>query len=294
MSKKILITGSQGFVGTNLVHKCIQQGIAKIEFNPQTKKWKRDEYESELEIVASKEDISTVIHLGALASTRIKDKELLYGFNYEAVKSIAKFCVDRQILLIFVSSSAIYGNSGTNLSEYARSKLLAEEYLKTNNNLKFNIIRLFNTYGFNEIQKGSMKSIVSDMIISAIKRREIEIWKLPNLKFGQQSRDFIYVKDVVDTLLHLSANNSLTSQTLDLGTGESTSFLDLAACVARQFNNVKIAPTHAPTDYNKEFYQIYTIADIGWKTNYPGLKDNTKIFEAIPKLFRLYRNELIC
>lgn len=293
MSKKILITGSKGFVGTHLVRKFTQQGIAKIEFNPQTKIWRRDEYEAELELVTSKEDVGAVIHLGALASTRIKDKDLLYGFNYEAVKSIAKFCMEHQIALIFISSSAVYGNSGRNLSEYARTKLLAEEYLKSNNNLRVNIVRLFNTYGFNEIHKGPMKSIVSEMIISSIKKQEIEIWKLPNLEFGQQSRDFIYVEDVVNTLLHLIADTSLTSQTIDLGTGESTSFIDLATCIASQSKDVKIVPTHVPTDYNEENYQVYTIADTGWKVNCPGLKVSTKIYEAIPKLFTLYRNKLI-
>ena len=193
MSKKILITGSQGFIGTHLVQKCSEQGVEIVEFNPKTDVWMKNHYESELEFVTSNEELGAVIHLGALASTRIKDKQLLYGFNLEAVMLIANFCRKRQLPLTFVSSSAIYGNSGKNLSEYAKTKLLAEEYLRSSKDLNYNIVRLFNTFGFNEIKKQSMKSIVSDMIISAITKRKIEIWKIPNLGFGEQSRDFIFV-----------------------------------------------------------------------------------------------------
>jgi len=255
--------------------------------------WVKSHYGSELEFVTSNEDLGAVIHLGALASTRIKDKKLLYGFNHEAVISIANFCLERQLPLTFISSSAIYGNSGKNLSEYAKTKLLAEEYLRSREDLDCNIVRLFNTFGFNEIKKESMKSIVSDMIISAITTRKIEIWKIPKLGFGEQSRDLIFVEDVANSLLNLSIKNCNLSKTIDLGSGKSTKFIDLATLIADQGTDVEIIPKHLPSDYNLDSYQIYTRADTDWKESAPELLPDTKISEVIPKLFTQYKNVLI-
>ena len=138
-----------------------------------------------------------------------------------------------------------------------------------------------------------MKSTVSDMIISAITKRKIEIWKIPNLGFGEQSRDFIFVEDVANSLLNVSIKELNFSKAIDLGTGQSTKFIDLARLIADHGIDVEIVPTHLPSDYNMDSYQIYTKAKTDWKESVPELLPNTKIGEVIPKLFNQYKSVLI-
>jgi ADP-L-glycero-D-manno-heptose 6-epimerase len=292
MTRKLLITGSNGFVATNLIQKCKQEGFLTVLFNPKTDKWHANRYREELELAANRTPIDAVIHLGAIASTRELNKEVLYGFNYEATTIIADFCVKRDIPMSFISTSAIYGNVNNSLSEYAKSKLKAEIYLNSNKNLKFTIFRLFNTYGFNEMKKENMKSVVSDMIISALTQNIIQIWQLPNLELGQQARDFIWVSDVTKILLCVTLQEPMDSQTVDLGTGQSVAFSELAELVKAEVRNTEIVPLHFPSEYDLANYQTLTKAKMNWLSSSNNDLKLTRVEEIIPELVFKYRQEL--
>lgn len=292
MTRKLLVTGSNGFVATNLIQKCKQEGFLTVLFNPKTDKWHANRYREELELAVNRTPIDAVIHLGAIASTRELNKEELYGFNYEATTIIADFCVKRDIPMSFISTSAIYGNVNNSLSEYAKSKLKAEIYLNSNKNLKFTIFRLFNTYGFNEMKKESMKSVVSDMIISALTRNIIQIWQLPNLELGQQARDFIWVNDVTKILLCVTLQERMDSQTVDLGTGQSVAFSKLAELVKAEVRNTEIVPLHFPSEYDSANYQTLTKAKMNWLSSSINDLKLTSVEEIIPELVFKYRQEL--
>jgi len=292
MTRKLLITGSNGFVATNLIQKCKQEGFLTVLFNPKTDKWHANRYREELELAANRTPIDAVIHLGAIASTRELNKEVLYGFNYEATTIIADFCVKRDIPMSFISTSAIYGNVNNSLSEYAKSKLKAEIYLNSNKNLKFTIFRLFNTYGFNEMKKENMKSVVSDMIISALTQNIIQIWQLPNLELGQQARDFIWVNDVTKILLCVTLQEPMDSQTVDLGTGQSVAFSELAELVKAEVRNTEIVPLHFPSEYDLANYQTLTKAKMNWLSSSNNDLKLTRVEEIIPELVFKYRQEL--
>jgi ADP-L-glycero-D-manno-heptose 6-epimerase len=144
--------------------------------------------------------------------------------------------------------------------------------------------KFFNVYGPNEYHKGRMASVVYH---TARQIRETGAMKLfrshrPDFRDGEQSRDFIYVKDVVDVLLHFLENKP-PNAIYNLGTGRSRTFLDLATATFRSLGlepNISFIDT--PEDI-RDKYQYFTEADItklrtlgGYQKPFYGLEEGVE------------------
>lgn len=292
MTKNILVTGIEGFIGSNFALQAQKKNYNIVGLTWKKPNWNVVEYESNLFEITKDLELESVVHFGAIASTRFMNKQMLYGFNVEAVQVIANFCALKNIPLIFTSSAAIYGNTDNYLSPYAKSKVQGELILKSTPKLKFVSLRLFNTYGFNEIHKQDMKSLISDMIISSLQNKEILIWKLDNLQAGLQSRDFINVLDVNEIILKLIIEARYTNQALDLGSGKSYKFIELANFIALINPEVEIKLTDPPIDYDRTFYQKYTCADMSWLNSFDIGIAPLDPYKVIPGLINQYKDNL--
>lgn len=288
MNKNLLVTGIDGFIGSNFALQARINNFKVFGLSRPSANWDAEQYQKNLKEIVKNNEFESVIHFGAIASTRLIDREALYGFNVEAVKIITNFCSSTNTPLIFISSSAVYGNTSNNLSMYAETKKQGESIIQNTPNLRFLILRLFNTYGFNEIEKNDMKSLISEMIISGLKNKKISIWEFSDLQLGSQSRDFIYVQDVINIIMTLIISERYFHETLDLGSGESYKFIDIANYVASLESNLLIESVSPPIAYEKKFYQQYTCANISWMKKVDGLRIPRHPFEIIPELIKKY------
>jgi ADP-L-glycero-D-manno-heptose 6-epimerase len=288
MNKNLLVTGIDGFIGSNFALQARINNFKVFGLSRPSTNWDAKQYEKNLIDISQNNEFESVIHFGAIASTRLIDREALYGFNVEAVKIISNFCSSTNTPLVFISSSAIYGNASNNLSLYAETKKHGESIIHNTPNLRFLILRLFNTYGFNEIAKNDMKSLISEMIITGLKNKKISIWEFSDLRLGSQSRDFIYVQDVISIILTLILSERYFHETLDLGSGGSYKFIDIANYIASIESDLLIELVSPPNNYEEKFYQQYTCANISWMKQVDGLRLPRHPFEIIPELIKRY------
>lgn len=122
-------------------------------------------------------------------------------------------------------------------------------------------LKFFNVFGPNEYHKDRMASVVYHAYNQITKTGKFDLFKShnPDYKDGEQKRDFIYVKDVVDVMYFLMLNKP-NSGIYNLGTGKSRTFLDLVNCV---FNTLNKKPNinfiDIPVDI-RDKYQYFTEA----------------------------------
>ena len=306
----ILITGGAGFIGSVLVKHLNEMGredIVIVDNLSKSSKWKNLINLSYIEYVPKAdffswlelyfEEIEVVFHLGACSATTEEDADYLYANNFLFSRDLAIFCLDNDIRFIYASSAATYGagemgyddadSLTTNLKPlnmYGYSKLLMDKWVLSNN-LENEIcgLRFFNVFGPNEYHKGSMKSMVYRAFYQILEKGGVKLFKSNSPKFadGEQMRDFVYVKDVVDVMLWLWKNENVNG-IFNVGTGNAKSWKQLMQAVFKAMNRPeKIDFINMPDNLHNS-YQNYTCADIGklraagYDKEFMSLKDSVK------------------
>lgn len=221
---KILITGSKGFVGTHLA-KSLRANHEVVDYD--LKDGKDIFNEKLLEKHLNK--IEVVIHLAAFVSgieSWEKPEEYLLNNGigtYKVIKAAIKKGVRK---IIIFSSAAVYGDP---LTPYGASKIFAETISKCyKNQIEIIIVRPFNIYGVG--QNSAYGYVIHNFAERIRKKRQIEIFGT-----GNQTRDFIYINDVINTVEKLINIKSL-EQAIDLGTGESIKIVKLGKLLGKVLN----------------------------------------------------------
>jgi len=147
---------------------------------------------------------------------------------------------------------------------YGYSKSLFDNWAITHGLIdKIAGLKYFNVYGPNEYHKGDMRSVVHKAFEQIRDTGKVKLFKSkhPDYKDGEQKRDFIYVKDVVDVLYFLYKQQK-NSGLYNLGSGKARSFLDLATLTFKAMDmKPKISFIDIPEDI-RENYQYFTEADM--------------------------------
>ena len=246
--KRILITGGAGFIGSHVCDALISNDNKLIIVDDLS-----TGYESNIEHILDKVEfyhekieefdlnsigkVDGIIHLAAQTSVPLSIEQFKVSSlaNIHGFLNVVDFCKQVGIPLIFASSSAIYGNLSIGndeseeidlISPYASDKYAMEIYGKMANRL-FNLpnigLRFFNVYGPRQDPSSQYSGVIS-VFISQMKNKESV-----TIHGGHQTRDFIYVSDVVtgiilsmSHLFHKSAYNQI-----NLLTGSSTSINEL-------------------------------------------------------------------
>ncbi|MFN0175188.1 MAG: ADP-glyceromanno-heptose 6-epimerase [Saprospiraceae bacterium] len=242
-------------------------------------------------------DVDAVIHLGARTDTTEQSIEIFNELNLEYSRALWMLCAGFDIPFLYASSAATYG-LGENgyaddhasipqllpLNPYGQSKQDFDVWVlqqtmnderETINHAGISFIvhrssfpwagfKFFNVYGPNEYHKGRMASVIyhTAQQIKATGAMRLFRSHRPDYQDGAQSRDFIYVKDVVDVLLYFLENKPLNG-IYNLGTGQARTFLDLATGTFRAMNlEPEISFMDTPADI-RDTYQYYTQAEMG-------------------------------
>ncbi len=287
---RVLITGGAGFIGSALAWGLNTRGSSHIVIADRlgtTAKWRNlrglrfeDYLEADdlLDRLAHDRlgEFDLVLHMGACSATTEQDASYLARNNYEFSKDLCRWAMQHGAAFLYASSAATYGDGSAGMADdpatieplrplnmYGYSKLLFDRWVRDHELLpRVAGLRFFNVFGPNEGHKGEMRSVVHKAYAQVRDEGRVRLFRShhPDYRDGEQRRDFVYVKDVVDMTLHLAAQGS--AGLFNIGSGEARTWLDLvrpifaAAGVPERIEFIDMPETLRGT------YQYHTQADI--------------------------------
>lgn len=247
-NKNILITGGLGFIGSHLSNRLLQDNNVKIIDNMSTGNIKYlDDINHEnltlikkdlnsLNLNCHLKDIDYVFHFAAMASVPMSIKKPIFCNlnNVTATINLLKGCVENNIeKIVFASSSAVYGqNSNMPLKEieipmpaspYAASKASCELYLKSfyeSYGLNYVSLRYFNVFGPKQDKNSPYAAVIPNFINALLENEKPIIYGT-----GEQTRDFVYVNDVVNA--NILAAKSNFNGIINIASGKSVTINEL-------------------------------------------------------------------
>jgi ADP-L-glycero-D-manno-heptose 6-epimerase len=287
----IIVTGAAGFIGSCMVEYLNKLGYTNLiladEFNRAEKepnlagkqfvrKVEREELFTWL--YNDKPAIDFVIHLGARTDTTEFNYAIHQHLNVEYSQHIWNYCTVNNVPLVYASSAATYGDGAMGykddhalshelkpLNPYGVSKNEFDKWvLHQNDHPPFWAgLKFFNVYGPNEYHKGRMASVIFHSFNQIQQNGLVKLFRShkEGFKDGEQLRDFVYVKDVVQVIAWLMEQQP-ASAIYNLGTGKARSFHDLVAATFHALGlETKIEFIDMPEDI-RDKYQYFTEADM--------------------------------
>ncbi len=251
----ILVTGGAGFIGSNLVDALVARGYAvRVLDNLSTGKRSNLPVAGNVElIVGDVADADTVqravqgcravVHLAAVASVQasVDDPVGTHQSNLVGTLNLCEAMRDAGIRrVVFASSAAVYGNNGEGepigedtpkapLTPYAADKLASEHYLdfyRRQHGLEPAVFRFFNIYGPRQDPSSPYSGVISIFTERAQKGLPIAVFG-----DGEQTRDFVYVGDLVEILVQALELSEVQEGAVNVGLNQATSLNQLLEAV---------------------------------------------------------------
>lgn len=249
----ILVTGAAGFLGSALTNRLIELGHSvrglddlsagdPQRLSPQVL-LTRGDVNDRPKLWSLLQGVECVFHLAARVSV---PESVLFPRDYNTVNvggTVTLMEAVRDVgvrRVVFASSGAVYGEQGTQPlheglppqpgSPYAVSKLAAEYYVRTIGQLvgvDTLTLRIFNAYG-----PGQPLPAVHAPVIPRFLQQALNGGSLVIAGDGRQTRDYVYIEDVVDALIAAMTAQPPADHVVNVGSGRSTSVRDLTAAVS--------------------------------------------------------------
>ena len=279
MYKHVIVTGGAGFIGSNLVHEMAKRFPAsdltvvddfRSGYFKNLEGFKGDVITADLSQLDLKHyfggrKVDLVFHLASITDTTDHNQFRQAHDNIESWRNLLNYFEGRKTRLVYASSAATYGiAAGVNKVDqepkpanvYAFSKVqldnLARRFARDNPSQIVVGLRYFNVYGPREAHKGAASSMILQLA------QQIRRGQPPRIfRNGEQIRDFVYVKDIVNcTILAAKARSS---GIYNAGSGVPRSFNDIVANLNRVLNT-QWQPEYI--DNPHVHYQPHTEADL--------------------------------
>lgn len=265
MSKRIIVTGAAGFIGSNIIHGLNKRGFTDIiAVDNLTNGDKalnlvdlsisdyldKDGFYDAL-LAGRFGTVEAIFHEGACSSTTEQDGRYMMANNFETSKKLLAYSQQTGARLLYASSAATYGASSTfreepafekPLNVYGYSKLLFDQVVRralptlTTQVAGF---RYFNVYGPREQHKGGMASVAFHNFNQFMATGSVKLFgEYGNCKPGAQKRDFIFVEDLVNVKLWFF-DHPEHSGVFNLGTGKAQPFNDIAVTVVNSVRQMQ-------------------------------------------------------
>ncbi|MEM0913799.1 MAG: ADP-glyceromanno-heptose 6-epimerase [Planctomycetota bacterium] len=233
----IIVTGSNGFIGANLVAalRDAHPGTPILGVDHYAEDGTRypahaavdhelglDEFIEAMQTSALPATPIAIYHLGACSDTTVTDRDHVTRVNLDFSKTVWRYCVEQSVPLVYASSAATYGDGSQGYSDEADPKIYEPLNLYAESKHLFDLwaldqtrqgiapphwagVKYFNVYGPMESHKGRMASMGFHWVNQV---RDTGVTKLfksyrDGYADGQQQRDFIYVADAVAATMHL-------------------------------------------------------------------------------------------
>lgn len=249
-----LVTGGAGFIGCALANKLVAEGhevrvIDNLSAGDPSRLdtrvlFTRGDVADIPKLWTLLQDVACVYHLAARVSV---PESMKYPRDYNHVNvggtvSVMEAMRDAGVQrVVLASSGAVYGPQDENPlvedmtpepdSPYAVSKFAAEAYVRTIGMLwgiETVALRIFNAYGPGQQLPASHAPVIPRFLKAALTRASLVVFG-----DGQQTRDFVYIDDVVNALVSASTAPAIDRQVINVGSGIETSVNDLIAAIGQ-------------------------------------------------------------
>ena len=290
--EKVIVTGGAGFIGSHLTEALVKRGYQAIIIDDLSTGKRENIYHLKKDIEFIKGSITDlpllkksfkgidyVFHMAAMASVpkSVANPLASHDVNNTGTLNVLQAAAQNGVKkMVFMSSAAIYGDIPTlplkedmpprPKSPYAVDKLSAEYYCEVFRNV-YNFpsvcLRCFNIYGPRQDPASEYAAAIPKFIQLAVDGRPVVIFG-----DGEQTRDYVYVKDIIEA--NLLALKSNAGGVYNISGGQSIKINDLAALIIRLTGN-KSQIIH---DKPRAGDIMYSLADIsragtfGWKPAY--------------------------
>jgi UDP-glucose 4-epimerase len=249
---KYLVTGGCGFIGSHLVDALVARGervvvldnlsTGRLEnLNPRAEFIKGDIL-SVKDVENATSGIDCCFHLAAIASVELANKYWLQTHTVNltgTIRILEQSAASNKFPVVYASSAAVYGNPQTvplgedsalcPLNAYGADKLGCELHA----NVAWGVhgvpvmgLRFFNVYGRRQDPNSPYSGVISIFTKLAMEGKALNIFG-----DGEQTRDFVYVDDVVNALVKSMDSNVAESKIYNVCTGKKTSLLELARVI---------------------------------------------------------------
>lgn len=302
----ILVTGGAGFIASHIVDKLIANGdkvvvvdnlsTGKLEnLNKEAIFYNVDILDNKLKEVFEIERPDYVIHHAAQIDVQksirlpIDDARI----NVSGTINILECCRKHNVKkIIYASSAAVYGepkylgideeHTVAPISYYGISKHTPEHYIKVYSELydiKYTILRYSNAYGIRQDPKGE-GGVISIFVDKLLEEDTLIIFGT-----GEQTRDFIYVNDIVDA--NILAISKGDNHIINIGTGVAISINELFNSM-KEISESKVEPVYKEARKGDILHSYFNISKaekiLGWKPRYllkDGLRETIYFYKEI-------------
>jgi ADP-L-glycero-D-manno-heptose 6-epimerase len=314
----IIVTGGAGFIGSAVVWELNRRGLDDILIVDRlgtTEKWHnlanlryseyhhKDQFLRDIRQEGLPAGTTAVIHMGACSSTTEKDADYLMFNNVHYSRDLARACAAAGVRLVYASSAATYGDGAKGYSDaeedldrlrplsiYGYSKHLIDLWMRREGLLQNAVgFKFFNVFGVNEYHKGEMRSMALKAWEQIREHHHVKLFAShrPGHKDGDETRDFLYVKDAVRTVAE-ALDPAIPGGIYNLGTGRPRTFRDMVTAVFAALDREPNIDWVAMPPELRDQYQYYTCAQMD-KARAVGLTvPSTPLEEAIADYVKGY------
>lgn len=286
----IVVTGAAGFIGSCLISYLNRKGFDNLiavdaiykQKHPNILNTKIHSYLDRNQFIPWLENnansIDFIFHIGARTDTTEMNVQIFEELNVLYSKSLWKIAAQHDIPFLYASSAATYGNGALGYSDdhqlisklkplnpYGLSKQYFDEWVLFQKQIptRWAGFKFFNVFGPNEYHKGRMASVIFHAFHQIQNTGNVRLFKSndPAIKDGEQKRDFIFIRDLLDVLFFFF-ENPRSNGIYNLGSGQANTFVDLVNYTFEALEkNASIEFIPMPEDLIKT-YQNYTCADM--------------------------------
>ena len=259
--KKIAVTGGAGFIGSNLVERLLSKGhevtvvddlstglksnldLNKITFHELS-------LTDRVGLAKSLNGVDAIVHLGARGSVprSLKNPIATHDVNATGTLNVLEAARTSGAQVIFSSSSSVYGRNGqlpkdesmwlSPLTPYAASKLAAEGYVQAYGaayEVPVTLLRFFNVFGPKQRPDHEYAAVLPKWIWKAMNNEPIDVYG-----DGSQTRDFTYVRTVLDVIEDAINRGVRTEGAVNLAYGNRISLLTTIDLLKGHFSDLKV------------------------------------------------------
>ena len=243
---KILVTGGNGFIGSNLIKKLVSEGHDVVSLDDLSTGLREYEVEGCNYVYGDIENLlywkgdnfDLCYHLAALARIQPSFENPMETFRVDTfgVQIVAEWARQNDVKVVYAGSSSRWCNPQS--SPYATDKRIGEDILKmyrTAYGCDFEICRFYNVYGPNEFVDGKWPAVIG------IWRHQIQnALPITIVGDGEQRRDFTHVVDIVDGLYKVGMGSEKHEDAWELGSGVNYSINEVFQMMVDRFGPLEM------------------------------------------------------